>query len=302
MIVYINGQYKLIHKAHISIMDHGFLYGDGVYETLRVRKGKIFLLRDHLNRLLMSAKQISLFIPWSGREIERILYGVIKINNHKEAVIRMTLSRGVGPYGFDPRLCRKPTFVVTSQSYQAYPSSFFKKGIPLAVVTVRRNSPRSLPPSAKTSNCLNGILAKIESLKMGGKEALLLALDGSVAEGSVSNVFLVKRGRLLTPKRSGNMLPGVTQNYVMQLARGLGIPVQERRINLRDLKGANEVFLTNTTMDIMPVSKILWANSKKGKGKASLYKVGELTRKLMANFENKLSFRDNFRQRSQGKR
>jgi len=291
MLVFLNGKFVPRSRALVSIFDHGFLYGDGVYETIRVFGGRPFLLEDHFIRLAQSAQAIRLKIPCSFRQIEEAIRQLIKRNREKNCSIRLTLTRGPGPYGFDPRPCRHPTLAIVSNPFPGYPADFYRKGIKAAVVEIRRNHPRCLPPTVKSTSCLNGILAKIESLELGAQEGIFLTLDGRLAEGTVSNVFLVKNGKLLTPSLGSNFLPGVTRVYVCAMARRLGLRVLEKDLRFNDLKTADEVFLTSTLMNIMPVTRIVWREGKRKKeipvGVAPSKKgqVGEVTRSLSLCFE-----------------
>jgi len=265
-------------------MDHGFLYGDGIYETLQVRQGKVFLLKEHLRRLYRSAKGISLPLPWSQKKITHWVYRTIQLNRHKEAAVRIIATRGPGAFGFDPRTCKKTTLVITSSPFQSYSPQAYDRGIKAAVVSIRRNSPLSLPPTIKSTSCLNGILAKIESIKMKAQEAILLSLDESLSEGSVCNVFLVKKKNVVTPALEGTLLPGVTRGKVLELAKGRRYKVEAKKLYLRDLLAADEIFITSSLMNIMPVSTLVYREAKRGRMRSVRFKVGPLTKDLMAQF------------------
>lgn len=182
---------------------------------------------------------------------------VVKTNRLAEAAVRITLTRGAGLPGLDPKNCKSPTLLITCRPFSGYPSNFTRKGMTAVVVGVRRNSPESLPPSVKSISCLNNVLAKIESQRSKADEAIMLSEDGLVAEGSVTNVFIVKEGAIYTPALDGRQLAGVTRNHVCQVARANGFRVVETKVSVHDLLSADEVFLTNSLMEVMPVAKVL---------------------------------------------
>jgi len=262
VLAFVNGKLIPEERATVSIRDHGFLYGDGVYETLRVYSGRAFLVREHLKRLAHSMRGIGLKPPMSLEKIAQAIDRVVRANRAEEAVVRLTLSRGPGPYAFDPFPCGPPNLVISVRPFEPYPISFYQRGIVAAVVSVRRNSPRSLPPHVKSTSCLNGILAKVESKRLGAQEGIMLTLEDNLAEGTVSNVFVVKKGAIMTPALEGHLLAGVTREWVCRLARRAGYRVLERKIPLGLLASADEVFLTNTTMEIMPVRRLVVAASR----------------------------------------
>lgn len=279
-LVFLNGRFVPENEATVSVMDHGFLYGDGVYETLRVYDGCVFSLDRHLRRLARSARGIRLRVPMSGPALARAIRRTVRLNGHREAVVRVTITRGPGPLGFDPRPCRHPTVVVQSRLFRPYPERFYRRGIAAAIVSVRRNSPASLPPEVKSTSCLNGILAKAEAIRLGADEGIMLSLDGSVAEGTVSNVFLVKGNRLKTPRLEGNLLAGVTREWVLRLARRSGLECFEDKIRWKDLLSADEVFLTNTTMEVMPVTRLVVSGPPVRRFRIGAGTVGPLSRRL----------------------
>lgn len=258
MIVFFNGKWIPEKKAVVPITDHGFLYGDGVYETLRVYNGKPFLLGDHLRRLNHSMLGVRLSPPMSLVQLGYAVQKTIELNKHKEAVVRITITRGPGEYGFDPSLCSSPTVVISSRPLKPYPAEYYKKGILAAVVSVRRNSPDALPPWIKSTSCLNGILAKMESLDLAAQEALMLGPDKNLTEGTVSNVFLTRKNCVMTPRLDDGLLAGVTRDWVCRLVREGGYELQQKRLGLPDLASADEVFLTSTIMEIMPVSRLVF--------------------------------------------
>ena len=287
MLAYINGKLVPREKAVVSIDDHGFLYGDGIYETLRVYGGQPFQLKEHLKRLELSAEGIGLKLPLSLPELGRALERTVRANRHQESVVRLTVSRGAGPYGFDPRPCKKPTLVIVSYPFTGYPTACHAQGITIAVVSVRRNNPVSLPPTVKSTSCMNGILAKRESIRLGAFEGVMLTQDGYLAEGTVSNVFIIKNGMLKTPALEGTLLAGVTRDYILKLAQRLGIKIQETRLRLPDVTNASELFLSNTTMEVMPIQKVV-IQVRGGDRPRTIRKKapGPLTTQLMRAFRN----------------
>jgi branched-chain amino acid aminotransferase len=256
MLIYLNGSFIAEDQAVVSVFDHGFLYGDGIYETMRAYMGRFFLLKKHLARLKRSANAISLRLPLPLDKIGDALNESLIVNDLKDAYVRLHISRGPGDIGLDPALCRAPTIVIVAKPLHNYPAAYYEQGIKVAIVKTRRNHPLSLDPAIKGTNFLNNILAKIESLKAGAYEGIMLNWRGHVAEGTISNIFMVKRGILYTPHTDSGILEGVTRDFVMRLAKRKRVPVRELAIPPRNLFAADECFITNTTMEIMPVTTI----------------------------------------------
>lgn len=286
MKAYLNGKLIPRERAVVSIDDHGFLYGDGVYETLRVYGGEVFKAKEHLLRLAHSADGIGLKLPLSISGFDNAMKKVIRANKLKEGVIRLTVTRGPGPYGFDPRPCLKPTVAIVPLPFVPYPGDFHKKGIRVAVVSIRRNNVRSLPPHVKSTSCMNGILAKIESIKLGAQEGVMLTTDGLLSEGTVSNVFIVKKGVVMTPALDGSLLAGVSRDHVLQLAHDLGYHTSETHLELTDLLHADEAFLSNTTMEVMPIREVVVGGLKKIRQTIGNRAPGPITSRLMLEFRN----------------
>jgi len=256
MKIYINGKFYPEDEAKVSVFDHGYLYGDGIYETLRAYGGTVFKLDEHLERLRNSARLMELKLPLDDPKVAKAVYDTLAENSLTDAYIRITVSRGPGEIGLDPALCPEPTVVIFAKPFKDYPPEMYEKGIKVSVCRTRRNHPECLDPAIKSTNFLNNIFAKVEAKKAGAVEGIMLNHSGDVAEGTVSNVFMVKEGELLTPPAIAGILEGVTRSVVMSLAEGLGIPVYEEPFNEVRMWQADEVFITNTTMEVMPVTGV----------------------------------------------
>ncbi len=281
MLVYMNGHFLPADQAAVSVFDHGFLYGDGIYETMRAYSGRIFLLDKHLLRLKHSAEAIGLRLPLSQEKIGEALVEALRVNKLQEAYVRMQISRGEGEIGLDPALCPDPTMVIVAKPFHDYPAELFEKGVSAAVVQTRRNHPLALNPAIKSTNFLNNILAKIEAIKAGAYEGILLNWEGYVAEGTISNVFMVKKGVLITPHADTGILEGVTRALVLYLARKQHVPIKELLIKPKELHEADECFITNTTMQIMPVTTVDGRIIGDGK-------PGPVTRTLMKSYADEV--------------
>jgi len=276
--VYIDGRLYPKSEAKISVFDHGFLYGDGVFEGIRVYGGVVFKLKEHVDRLYDSAKVLKLEIPMSKEEITNKILEVVRANNVKDGYVRVIVTRGVGDLGLDPRKCPKPTVVIIAGSIQLYKPEVLEKGLTAIISSVRRDSVDATSHEVKSMNYLNSILAKIEANEVGADEAIMLDSRGFVSEGTGENVFIVKNGKIYTPPRTAAILPGITRNRVIQLCKSLGIEVYERDITVTELLTADEVFVTGTAAEITPVTKI--SGRVIGNGKP-----GEVTRRLMEEFK-----------------
>jgi branched-chain amino acid aminotransferase len=228
MKIYLNGKIVAKEKALVSVLDHGFLYGDGIYETLIVYNGKIFKIDEHIKRFFQSARMTGFTIPLTKQQIEAAFYKTLKANNLKEAYIRIQITRGYGDIGLDPALCPKPTVVIIPKEFHGHPEEYYQRGVHVAVVNIRRNHPMALNPKIKATNFLNNILAKIESLNKKAYEAIMLTIDGYVAEGTICNIFIVNDRTLITPPTSIGILEGVTRGLIIRLAKEKGIKVLEK--------------------------------------------------------------------------
>ncbi len=254
--VYLNNRLVPKTKARISVFDHGFLYGDGVYETLRAYNGTVFKLDEHIERLFRSAGMIGLKLPKTHKGIKNAVYKTLKENRHKDAYIRISVSRGTGPLGLDPELCAKPTFVIMSNAFKGHPAKNYRQGVKIAIVDIKRNFKGALNPKIKSLNFLNNILAKIEAKNRGVHEAIMLNYEGYIAEGTITNVFFVKNRILHTPALDVGILDGITRRIILDCAKELRIKIKEGKFKRDDIYRAQEVFISNTTMEVMPVSEV----------------------------------------------
>jgi len=279
--IYLNNKLVPRDRARISVFDHGFLYGDGIYETLRAYNGVVFMFDKHIERLYRSASLIDLNIPMSPDAVKRAVYKTIKANRLKEAVIRITVSRGAGPVGLDPALCPEPTFVIFATQFRKYPEQFYLKGVKITIADTRRNYSGALDPRIKSLNFLNNILAKIEAKKKDAYEAIMLNYRGYLAEGTISNIFFIKDNVLHTPSLKVGLLDGITRRIILDAAKALHIATREGSFKPRDIQGAEEAFISNTTMEVMPVAEI--SSMKKFNG------PGRITRLLHKAYKQKVA-------------
>jgi len=254
--VYVNGKLLDKEQAAISVYDHGFLYGDGVFEGIRSYAGKVFRLRRHLDRLWCSAKAIWLEIPMTKEALARAIEDTLAVNGIQDGYIRVVVSRGAGTLGLDPDRCSNPQVIVITDRIALYPDEVYREGLEIITVSTVRNHPAALSPRVKSLNYLNNILAKIEGKQAGCVEALMLNHKGEVAECTGDNVFLVRDGTLLTPPIDAGILEGVTREAAMELAREAGIEVREIALTKHDVYIADECFLTGTAAEVVPVVKV----------------------------------------------
>jgi branched-chain amino acid aminotransferase len=265
-------------KAHVSVFDHGFLYGDGIYETVQAYRGRVFHWPEHFRRLKQSARRVALRCPWSSPTLLKGIHAVLRANHLKVGSVRITVSRGPGPLGLDPRVCPKPTLAMLLHPARPV-AKLWKTGVSIGIPKVRRNHPLCLDPQIKSNNSLNTILAKMEGTRMGVFETVLLNLDGCLTEGTTSNIFFVRGGQLFTPALSCGLLEGVTRGVVIKLARHAKLKVHEGRYTLKDLRRADEIFLTSTTLEVVPVVKVVSGSTRWSLG------PGPMTRTLHAHFQ-----------------
>ena len=277
MIIYIDGKYLPKDEARVSVFDHGFLYGDGVFEGIRAYNGKVFRLQEHLDRMYDSARTIDLSVPVSKEEMADIILETLRRNNLKNGYIRPLVSRGVGDLGLDPRKCPKATVIVIAVEWGAMYGDLYEKGLKAITVSVRRNPADALPPNVKSLNYLNNILAKIEANYKGGDEAIFFDTNGYISEGSGDNLYVVKNGEIITPPTLNN-LRGVTRMVLLENAKELGITVKEQNLGYFDLYTADELICTGTAAEVAPIT---WVDGRTiGSGKP-----GPVTRQLMAAFK-----------------
>ncbi len=255
-VVFINGEFYEKEDAKISVFDKGFLYGDGVFEGIRAYDGKIFKLDEHIDRMFEGAKAIMLEPPYTKQEIKSIIIDTCRKNDVKDAYIRPVLSRGIGDLGLNPFLSKKASFVVIVDKLVMYPEEIYTNGMSVIVASTVRNSTNALPPMIKSLNYLNNILAKIEAVNADVFEAVMLNEDGFVAECTGDNIFIVKNGVLITPPKEAGILVGITRNEVIKIAKKNGIPFEERLFSKMDLYVADEIFLTGTGAEVVPVTKV----------------------------------------------
>ncbi|KUK40876.1 MAG: Branched-chain amino acid aminotransferase/4-amino-4-deoxychorismate lyase [Clostridia bacterium 62_21] len=256
LIVYVNGEFVPEERAVVSVFDHGFLYGDGVFEGIRAYHGRVFRLKQHLDRLYDGARAIALNIPLSKDEMKEVVLETLRRNNLRDAYIRLVVARGKGDLGLDPRKCPRPTVVCIASSIQLYPPALYETGLEVVSVATRRNLQEAVNPRIKSLNYLNNILAKIEAGLAGMEEAIMLNADGYVCEATGDNIFIVKNGCISTPPSSAGILEGITRNAVIELAREAGIRVEEKLFGRYDVYTADECFLTGTAAEIIPVVKV----------------------------------------------
>ncbi|MEW5802362.1 MAG: aminotransferase class IV [bacterium] len=279
--IYINGKFWKKSEAKVSVFDHGLLYGDGVFETLRAYGGKILFLSRHIKRLLASASAISLETGRSPDNIREILCQILVRNSLTDAYIRLCVTRGEGEIGLNPDLCPVPTTIIQARPFGGHPKELYQQGIRAALVHVRRNALQTTAPSIKSLNFLNNILAMQEALRAGAREAVMLSTDGWVCEGSVSNIFWVRNGILKTPGLQVGLLAGVTREAVLEIASREKLAIEEGCFPPEDLLGASEAFVTNTTYEIMPVTSL-------GQNLVHNGSVGEITRFLLHKYREKI--------------
>ncbi len=254
--IFLNDRLVDKENAVVSVFDHGLLYGDGVFEGIRSYNGLVFKLDEHLDRLWESAKTLKLEIPLSKKEMEKAVVQTLQANKLKDAYIRLVVTRGVGDLGLDPRKCKVATVFIIADKIALYPKEFYEKGLEIVTVATTRNHPEALNPQLKTLNYLNNILAKIEAINAGVSEAILLNAQGYVTECTGENIFYIKGKTLVTPPPYVGILKGITRDVAMRLAGQMGFEVKETPFTRHDLYTADEVFLTGTAAEIVPISKI----------------------------------------------
>ncbi|MEM1550909.1 MAG: branched-chain-amino-acid transaminase [Candidatus Bathyarchaeia archaeon] len=279
LLVYIDGKYYPRDEAKISVFDHGFLYGDGVFEGIRAYNGIVFKLKEHIDRLYASAHAIMLNIPLTKEEMTNAVLETLRVNGLRDAYIRLIVTRGVGDLGLDPRKCSKPSVVIIAvPTLVLYDDEKRTRGISVIVSWVRRDPVDATSHEIKSLNYLNSILAKIEANNVGVDEAIILDTNGYVCEATGENIFIVKDGKIYTPPRSSGALPGITASVVKRIASNLGYEVIERNITVAELYSADEAFLTGTGAEIMPIREV-------NKRKIGMGEMGPVTRRIWEEFK-----------------
>jgi branched-chain amino acid aminotransferase len=287
-VVYVNGKIADQATATVPVFDHGFLYGEGIYETLRTYRQRPFLFDRHMRRLRQSAGLMALDVPFSDEELRARMDETVAAHPHlrqgsggqAEAYIRVLLTRGVGELTYNPAATPTPSLVIIVKPFPVPPERTFAEGIRLALVSVRRNHPQALNPMIKSNNLINNALAMQEALRQGAEEALMQNQAGDLVECSQSNFFVVRNGEVLTAPLSSGLLPGITREFVLELADELGIPGRESRLTPADLEEVDEAFITGTTREVTPVIAV--SRTTIGTGKP-----GGITKRLLEAFREK---------------
>lgn len=283
MKIYLDGKIVDRQDAKISVFDHGLLYGDGVFEGIRAYNGRVFRLKEHIDRLFYSANAIMLNIGMTKKEIEDALLETLRANNQKDGYIRLVVTRGVGDLGLDPKNCARATVFIITDNIKLYPEEFYRDGLELVTTSTRRNVPDAFSPCIKSLNYLNNIMAKIECTRAGVPEGIMLNAQGYVAECTGDNIFMIKENSLITPPSSAGALEGITRGAVLELAKSkLKLLVKEELFTNYHLYNSEECFLSGTAAEIVPVVKIdgrIIADGKPGKLTLELIKAfKELTK------------------------
>jgi branched-chain amino acid aminotransferase len=256
MKIYLDGNLVDSAEAKISVFDHGLLYGDGIFEGIRLYGGNVFRLDEHLERLEYSAKAILLKLPWSRKEISDAICATCRANGLTDGYIRLVVTRGVGDLGLSPWLCPKPSIFIIADKIALYPKEHYEKGLEIVTVATRRMNPAALSPAIKSLNYLNNIMAKIEARQAGALEAIMLNDQGLVAECTGDNIFIVHKGRILTPSAQQGALQGITRDTIFAIAKEIGVAIEEHDMTRYDVWNADEVFLTGTGAEVIPVVKL----------------------------------------------
>jgi branched-chain amino acid aminotransferase len=256
MKIYIDGEYFEEADAKISVFDHGLLYGDGVFEGIRAYNGRVFLLKEHLERLYDSAKAIMITIPLTIEELTKVVTDTCRLNGIKDGYIRLVVTRGKGDLGLNPNKCPKATIFCIATGISIYAEAVYEQGLKVITAPTQRIGPASLSPAVKSLNYLNQIMARIEGNLAGADECIVLNHEGYVAECTADNLFVIKKGMIFTPPVYAGALGGITRRTVMELAKTKGTPVQETNLTRYDLWVADEIFLTGTAAEVVPVREV----------------------------------------------
>ena len=276
-IVFMNDRLVPEAEARVSVFDHGLLYGDGVFEGMRSYSGRVFRMDAHLDRLWDSARAIALEIPMTKAAVAKAVDETLAANNLTDGYVRLVVTRGAGTLGLDPNRTSHPQVIVIADTISLYPREHYERGLRIVTAATQRSHPASLSPRIKSLNYLNNIMAKLEGLQAGCVEALMLNHKGEVAECTADNVFAIRKGAVLTPPPDAGILEGITRGAVMELAHSAGIPCRESTLTRHDLYTADEVFITGTAAEVVPVVEI--DGRKIGAGVP-----GPITKRLAADF------------------
>lgn len=282
--IFIDGKFFPKEKAMVSVFDHGLLYGDGVFEGIRAYNGLVFKLKEHIDRLWESAHTLMLTIPMTKDQMRDAIVATLRKNKLRDAYIRVVVTRGVGDLGLDPRKCPRATVFIIADKIKLYPESLYQKGLEIISVATTRTQSEAVNPQIKSLNYLNNILAKIEAINSGYEEALLLNAQGYVSECTGENIFVVSGDALLTPPPYVGILRGITRAAAMEIGASIGLKVREEVLTRHDIYNADEVFLTGTAAEIVPIVKV--DNRVIGSGKP-----GRRTAQILAAFRD-LTCRD----------
>lgn len=277
ILIWLDGKLVPKSQATISVFDHGLLYGNGVFEGIRIYSGKIFELKAHIVRLYESAQAIRLDIPMPIEQMIAATEETVKANNLSDGYIRLLITRGVGDLGLNPFVCEKASVIIIAADIQLYPQELYEKGLKVISSSVVRNHPLTVPPQVKSLNYINNIMAKIEAIDAGVLEAIMYNHQGYVAEATGDNVFIIKNGKIFTPPVQAGSLDGITRAVTIKIAKEMGYEIVEKNLTKFDLYTSDEFFLTGTAAEIIGVVDI--DGRKIGDGKP-----GEITKKLREKF------------------
>lgn len=280
MKIYLDGQLVDESEAKISVFDHGLLYGDGVFEGIRIYNGRVFRLTEHLKRLYACAKAICLTIPISFEEMEKATVDTVAANGLRDGYIRLVVTRGVGSLGLNPYQCPKASVIIIAANIKLYPTEAYTTGLKLITCATRRPAPAALSPQVKSLNYLNNIMAKIECMQAGCDEGIMLNEQGYVAECTGDNVFIIRNGEVYTPTIASGALDGITRGAVIQIIKGMGIPVHEVTMTRFDIYTADECFLTGTAAEALPAVSLDRRDIGTGKPGTVTLKIVEAFKKL----------------------
>ncbi|MBA3963543.1 MAG: branched-chain-amino-acid transaminase [Chthoniobacterales bacterium] len=254
--IYIDGEFFDEAEAKISVFDHGLLYGDGVFEGIRFYNGRVFRMEEHMDRLTESARSICLELPISRPELDEALLETIRQNDLRDGYVRLVVTRGVGNLGLNPIHCKRPSIIIIASTIALYSEEVYRRGLTVVTVPTRRMGPATLNPAIKSLNYLNNVLARLEANLANADEALMLNDAGNVAECTADNVFIVKRGQIMTPPITAGALRGITRAVVFDIAAEIGIKISEPELTRHDLYIADEAFLTGTAAEVIPMIKL----------------------------------------------